>query len=80
MHRAGDSVSQLRVFRRLVVEHPVRFHVTQLPPFGAGNRRQRTNLVQHLSVNRFRRQTHGRTPEVFPVGKARMRANRHAIF
>lgn len=45
-HRTGDSVGQRRLFRRLVVQHAMRFDVPQLAP-GVYDCRQRANLVQH---------------------------------
>ncbi|MNP58232.1 hypothetical protein D3C76_1531330 [compost metagenome] len=54
--------------------------MAQLPPFGADYRRQGTNLVQHLCVDRLRRQCHGRAAKIFPVREAGVRPNGDPIF
>ena len=79
-HRAGNSVRQRRIFRRLVIEHAVRLHVAHHTVLSAHHRLQRPNLVEHLSVDRLRRQIHRRATKVFPVRKAGVSAYRHAVF
>ena len=55
MYRSGDGIRQLWIFRRLVVQHTVRFDMTHNAAFRAGYRRQRADLVQRLGVDGFRR-------------------------
>ena len=79
-HRTGNRRRQYRVFCRLVIEHTVRLHVTQYALPGANHRLQCASLVEHLSVDRLRRQVHRGAAKVIPVREARVSANRHAIF
>ncbi len=58
----------------------MRLDVAQHAILRAHYRLQRADLVEHLRVNRLRRQIHRRAAKVFPVRKAGVSAYRHAVF
>ena len=58
----------------------MRLHVAHHTVLRTHHRLQRADLVEHLSVDRLRREIHRRAAKVFPIGEAGMCANRHAVF
>ena len=80
MHRPGDGIRQLWIPGGLVVQHAVRFDVAHHATFRPGYRRQRTDLIQRLGVNRVDGQGHGATAEVFPIRETWVRPHCHAVF
>ncbi len=80
MYRFRNRLCQMGIFRRLVIEHTVRFDMAHHAALRLNNRPQRADLVQRLGVYRFRRQNHRRPPKIIPIRKAGMRADRHAVF
>ncbi len=79
LHRARNRVGELGILRSHVVERAVRLHVMQSHALGAGERFERTGLIEHEVVALLRGNLHRPAPESLQIGQRHMRADRNAV-